>query len=77
MQPWLDMEVRETGCRRCGHPLRAGDVHVGAGMGGVALGRLLMLLGALATLWLAGGPLAQRWAPNFTAAFHRNGATGR
>ena len=120
MQPWLNRDARETGCRRCGRAFHDGDVHIwacrertrrlefgdarpsaglirydevsraypvcgaclqalerGAGMGGAALGRLLLLMGALAVLWLVAGPLVHRWTPNFTAAFYRNGAVGR
>ena len=120
MQPWLDFDARDTGCRRCGRALEGGDVHIwacrertrrfafdeerasgrlirygevsraypvcgpclralegGAGMGGAALGRLLLLLGGLAVLWLAAGPAVHRWAPNFVSAFYRDGSTGR
>ena len=49
----------------------------GAGMGGRALSRLLVLAGGLAVLWFAGGPAARHWAPNFVAAFHHNGVFGR
>jgi hypothetical protein len=30
MQPWLDFDPRETGCRRCGRALRGEDVHIWA-----------------------------------------------
>ena len=30
MQPWLNFEARETGCRRCGRPLEGEDVHIWA-----------------------------------------------
>lgn len=59
----------------CGACLRA--LEHGAGMGGAALARLLLLLGGVAVLWLAGGPAVHRWAPNFAAAFFRNGVMGR
>lgn len=120
MQPWLDLDVRETGCRRCGKVLQGGDVHIwacrertrrlefgdarpsgglirydevsraypvcgaclrvlerGGAMGGAALGRLALLLGALAVLWATAGPLVHRWAPNFVSAFYRDGSAGR
>lgn len=120
MQPWLDLDARETGCRRCGRPFHDDDVHIwacrertrrfdfgeggegagriryeevsraypvcgaclaalerGAGMGGTALKRLLLLLGGAAVLWLAAGPAIHRWAPHFVSAFYRDGSTGR
>ena len=49
----------------------------GAGMGSPALARLILLVGVVVVLWLAGAPVVHRLAPNFIAAFHRNGATGR
>ena len=30
MQPWLNFDARETGCRRCGRPLHGDDVHIWA-----------------------------------------------
>ena len=30
MQPWLDLDARETGCRRCGRPFHDGDVQIWA-----------------------------------------------
>ena len=120
MQPWLDFDARETGCRRCGRPFRGEDVHIwacrertrrfdfgegagasgrirygeisraypvcgaclrglerGAGMGGAALTRLLLLVVGVAVLWLAAGPALHRWAPNFVSAFYRDGSAGR
>ena len=119
MQPWLDFDARERGCRRCGRPFHDDDVHIwacrertrrldfdgarpsglirydevsraypvcgaclralerGGSLGGAALGRLLLLLGGVAVLWLAAGPAVHRWAPNFVSAFYRDGSTGR
>lgn len=120
MQPWLDFDARDTGCRRCGRAFQDDDVHIwacrertrrlafgdgaepsrrirydeisraypvcgaclralerGAGMGGAALTRLLLILGGAVLLWLAAGPAIQRWAPNFASAFYRDGSAGR
>ena len=49
----------------------------GGHMGGAALRRLLLLLGGLVVLCLAGGPAVHRWAPNFASAFYRDGSMGR